>query len=126
MVENNAKMSKEEIRKIRGDALLELTKTLGLDLGSKAGDIRKAITDRIFKNLHIGDDLAKIVKKSPRQTATILTCNMRTMNNKTTSINGVEFWDYCRRINAEAICLQDHKMSNHKAPIIEAAARGII
>ena len=106
----------------------EITKVLDLPNSSNYKTIQQAIRARFETNdvnAMQGHNVHNIVKDTKREQLTITSCNRRGMNNKTTTINGLEFWNYCTELNSQ-ILLQDHRISDQQASIMSTAARKCI
>ena len=102
----NSKMAaKEDITAIREQNLKRMIKTLGLHKHAKYKDVQRTIKDRLSSKLHAGDDISAVLADKFKFTATLFSCNMRSMNNKTTSLEGLDLWTYCRDNNALGIAL---------------------
>ena len=106
----------------RKEAMLQLARSLSLT-GEHLHVMHDSIKRRIRSALHHGDDLQSIVSRSKRQLCSIVSCNMRGMRNKCTSLNGIDFWSYCALLGAQSICMQDTHFTDKQAVKLLAAAK---
>jgi hypothetical protein len=120
MVYGNKKKGKLKVKKIvnevnlnqqRAKALADLANTLGITGCNKKVLLRK-IRQRTCTSLYEGDDLNAILQKDPSRLTALTTCNLRGLKHKNTKLEGIDFWAHNRDLQASAICIQDHHMTN--------------
>lgn len=113
---------------VRKKVLLEFATELGCS-DNDMSQIRRSVDERMQKEMHKFHYIAPRGNKNSRLLATIMSLNMRSLNNKLTSANGIELWSYCKKQKVEAFCIplaQDHRMWDSQAPSVQAAARTIM
>ena len=134
MVYGNKKKGKLKVKKIvhevnlnqqRAKVLADLANTLGITGCNKKVLLQK-IRQRTCTSLYEGDDLNNIIQKDPSRFAALTTCNLRGLKHKNTQLDGIDFWAHNRDLQASAICIQDHHMTNLQAGAMLAAAAGVI
>ena len=118
----------KEVQAARAEALVSISESLGIK-GHNLEAIRSQINARVYKNLNeneIYDEKHTCNGNNKHTSCTIMSCNMRSIKNKLTSINGIDLWSYCKSKHVQGFCIQDHQLREHEAPRIQAAARAVI
>jgi len=109
----------------RKEAMLQLARSLSLT-GEHLHVMHDSIKRRIRSALHHGDDLQSIVSRSKRQLCSIVSCNMRGMRNKCTSLNGTaklpQYFPIGNQIHCRSLpqdmCMWLSGINNHSALMV--------
>ena len=119
--------SREMINKTRLEVIESMAKTLGIPADSATyKEVRDRLHNRMQTELHAGDSTQHYNKHESNHTCAIASLNMRGMNNKLTSLEGIELWEYCKSTGVQALLIQDHKMHDKTGVKIQSAARAVM
>ena len=111
---------------MREQQLVSMCNTLGITSSPSYGKVKQMIDKRVMNGLHTNGGIKVDTPGNKHSSCTLMSLNMRSIRNKLTSIEGIDLWTYCRDMNVQGFCIQDHKLHETQAPLIQAAARAVM
>jgi hypothetical protein len=111
------RQNREMINNTRKEVIDSMAKTLGISADSATFKaIRDKLHTRMQGELHVGEN-PQMQMHQNNHTCAITSLNMRGMNNKLTSLEGIELWEYCKSIGVQvqALLMQDANARSQNA-----------
>ena len=125
-VKGRSKSNWQQVKKMREQQLVSMCNTLGITSSPSYGKVKQMIDKRVMNGLHTNGGIKVDTPGNKHSSCTLMSLNMRSIRNKLTSIEGIDLWTYCRDMNVQGFCIQDHKLHETQAPLIQAAARAVM